>query len=136
MIEAVKLWNEPNNLSHWDFTMDPEWRVMADMLCMAADEVRRLRPQLPLVLGGISPIDAGFVELMGRHGVLDRIDAVGVHGFPLDWNNWTAGEWPQRIDDIRHITTRPVWVTETGISSFGHDHVQVMGIHDSARHVQ
>ena len=26
MIEAVKFWNEPNNLSHWDFQLDPEWR--------------------------------------------------------------------------------------------------------------
>src|SRR5215213_2329564 len=23
MIEAVMLWNEPNNLSHWDFEIDP-----------------------------------------------------------------------------------------------------------------
>ena len=25
MVEAVMLWNEPNNLSHWDFEIDPEW---------------------------------------------------------------------------------------------------------------
>jgi hypothetical protein len=31
MIEAVKFWNEPNNLSHWDFQMDPEWRDFAEM---------------------------------------------------------------------------------------------------------
>ena len=23
MIEAAMLWNEPNNLSHWDFEIDP-----------------------------------------------------------------------------------------------------------------
>ena len=23
VIEAVMLWNEPNNLSHWDFEIDP-----------------------------------------------------------------------------------------------------------------
>ena len=26
MIEAVMLWNEPNNKSHWDFEIDPDWR--------------------------------------------------------------------------------------------------------------
>jgi hypothetical protein len=31
MIEAIKFWNEPNNLSHWDFQMDPEWRDFAEM---------------------------------------------------------------------------------------------------------
>ena len=25
MIEAVMFWNEPNNKSHWDFEIDPEW---------------------------------------------------------------------------------------------------------------
>ena len=25
MIEAVMFWNEPNNLSHWDFVIDPDW---------------------------------------------------------------------------------------------------------------
>ncbi len=31
MVEAVMLWNEPNNLSHWDFKLDPEWKMFAEM---------------------------------------------------------------------------------------------------------
>jgi len=27
MVEAVMLWNEPNNLSHWDFHIDPDWKL-------------------------------------------------------------------------------------------------------------
>jgi hypothetical protein len=27
MIEAVMIWNEPNNKSHWDFEIDPYWRL-------------------------------------------------------------------------------------------------------------
>ncbi len=128
MIEALKLWNEPNNLSHWDFAMDPEWRILAVMLRGAAGEIRRLRPELPLVLGGISPIDPAFVELMGKQGVLDRLDAVGVHGFPLDWNNWRLDDWPHQIEKIQKVTGLPVWVTEAGVSSFGADEVQVFGL--------
>ena len=32
MVEAIVLWNEPNNLSHWNFKLDPEWRRFAEMI--------------------------------------------------------------------------------------------------------
>ena len=57
MVEAVMLWNEPNNLSHWDFEMDPGWEKFAEMVKLAADAVTAESPRLTKVLGGISPID-------------------------------------------------------------------------------
>ena len=36
MIEAVMLWNEPNNKSHWDFELDPRWEQFARMTKLAA----------------------------------------------------------------------------------------------------
>ena len=36
MVEAVMLWNEPNNLSHWDFELDPGWQVFARMAILAS----------------------------------------------------------------------------------------------------
>ena len=36
MIEAVMLWNEPNNLSHWNFELDPDWGIFANMVNLAA----------------------------------------------------------------------------------------------------
>ncbi|MBD3240279.1 MAG: beta-xylosidase, partial [Chitinivibrionales bacterium] len=128
MIEAVKIWNEPNNLSHWDFTMDPEWRDFAAMAKGAAAVLKDRFPHIPLVLGGISPIDPTFIELMGSYGVLDRLDAVCVHGFPLDWNNWRLDDWPKKIREIEAVTGLPVWVTEAGVSSFGADEIQVFGL--------
>ncbi len=71
MVEAVMLWNEPNNLSHWDFKIDPDWKRFAEMAIMAAKAIRRENPALPIVLGGISPIDPNFIQLMGSLGVLD-----------------------------------------------------------------
>ena len=38
MIEAVMLWNEPNNKSHWDFELDPGLGAFA-----RDDEARRRR---------------------------------------------------------------------------------------------
>ena len=106
MVEAVMLWNEPNNLSHWDFKIDPEWKMFAEMIIAASKAIRSEYPALPIVLGGISPIDPNFIELMGSHGVLDAVDVVSVHGFPLDWNHWQINEWPKKIDEIRAVTQK------------------------------
>jgi beta-xylosidase len=127
-IEAVMLWNEPNNLSHWDFEMDPEWNQFARMASLAGEAVRSVNPSLPRVLGGISPIDAGFIERMEKKGVLDHVDVVAVHGFPLDWNHWQISEWPEKITEIRAVTKLPVWVSEVGVSTFGAEEVQQFGL--------
>ena len=76
MIEAVMLWNEPNNLSHWDFRLDPEWQIFSQMTIAAARAARELNPELRIVLGGISPIDPNFIRLLGSQGVLDHVDVV------------------------------------------------------------
>ncbi|NUZ05546.1 glycosyl hydrolase [Piscinibacter koreensis] len=133
MIEAVKFWNEPNNKSHWDLQLDPEWTAYAAMVKLAADAVRAENPALTQVLGGISPIDAGFMTRLREQGVLDRLDAVAVHGFPLDWNNWMIDEWPSRIAEIEAVTHLPVWVTEVGVSTFGAEEVQVFGLERTAK---
>jgi beta-xylosidase len=128
MIEAIKFWNEPNNLSHWDFQMDPEWRDFSAMTRVAAETVRDMRPHLTRVLGGISPIDPDFLDLLHRQGVLDLIDVVAVHGFPLDWNHWKLDEWPDRVAEIEAVTRHPIWITEVGASSFGAEEVQLFGL--------
>ncbi len=98
MVEAVMLWNEPNNLSHWDFKIDHDWKLFADMAIQAAQAVRQVNPELQIVLGGISPIDPNFIQLMKSHGVLEAVDIVAVHGFPLDWNHWSIHSWPDKIE--------------------------------------
>lgn len=129
MIEAAMLWNEPNNQSHWDFiSVDPEWKLFSQMTIHASQAIAAERPGLPRVLGGISPIDPLFVDRMRAQGVLDEVDVVAVHGFPLDWNHWPINEWPAQIAAIRARTTLPVWVTEVGVSTFGADEVQEFGL--------
>lgn len=132
MIEAVKIWNEPNNKSHWDPDIDPDWSRFADMAIAAALAVQKVNPLLPRVLGGISPIDPTFIERLAGYGVLDHVDAVAVHGFPLDWNLWPIDAWPAKIDEIRAVTELPVWVTEVGVSSFGAEEVQAWGLDRTA----
>ncbi len=128
MIEAVMLWNEPNNLSHWDFEIDKDWSAYAKMVTQAAQAIKAENPKLTRVLGGISPIDPAFITRMHDFGALDELDVVAVHGFPLDWNHWGINEWPGKLDEIRAVTAKPIWVSEVGASSFGAEEVQAFGL--------
>src|SRR5690242_506724 len=132
MIEAAMIWNEPNNKSHWDPELDPDWALFAEMTIAAADAIAEVDPALPKVLGGISPIDPNFIRNLAERGVLDHIDAVAVHGFPLDWNLWPIHDWPRKLDEIRAVTDLPVWVSEVGVSSFGAEEVQHWGLDRTA----
>ncbi|MDQ2899790.1 MAG: glycosyl hydrolase [Acidobacteriota bacterium] len=132
MIEAAMFWNEPNNLSHWDFEMDPGWKVFADTVNAGASAVAAESVSLTRVLGGISPIDPAFIQNMERQCVLQRLNAVAVHGFPLDWNHWTIHEWPDKLKEIEAVTNLPVWVSEVGVSSFGAEEVQEFGLRRTA----
>jgi beta-xylosidase len=132
VVEAVMFWNEPNNLSHWDFQMDPDWHIFAEMVKAAASAVCAERPRLRRVLGGISPIDPEFILNMQRQCVLSHVDVVAVHGFPLDWNHWTIHEWPEKLREIQAVTDLPVWVSEVGASTFGAEEVQEFGLRRTA----
>jgi beta-xylosidase len=132
MIEAVMFWNEPNNLSHWDFTIDPEWKMYAHMVKTASRAVAAENSRCTRVMGGISPIDPHFIKNMRSQEVLDTMNAVAVHGFPLDWNHWTIHEWPDKLQSIQALTDLPVWVSEVGVSTFGADEVQVFGLQRTA----
>ena len=132
MIEAVMLWNEPNNLSHWDFEIDRDWSAYAQMVRLAATAIHAENSTLIKVLGGISPIDPAFIVRMQDMGVLGCMDVIAVHGFPLDWNHWTIHEWPSKLDEIQAVTTKPIWVSEVGASSFGAEEVQEFGLRRTA----
>src|SRR5205807_4186972 len=119
---------EPNNKSHWDPEVDPGWTRYAEMVKLASAAVRAESPGLTKVLGGISPIDPGFIQTLERQGVLDTVDAVAVHGFPLDWNHWQIHQWPDRLAEIRGVTDLPIWITEVGVSTFGAEEVQEFGL--------
>jgi beta-xylosidase len=131
-VEAAMIWNEPNNKSHWDPLIDPDWSRFAEMARLASAAIAAEAPGLPRVLGGMSPIDPNFVANMTERGVIDAVDAVAVHGFPLDWNLWAIDEWPAKLDEIAAVTGKPIWVSECGASSFGADEVQAWGLERTA----
>jgi beta-xylosidase len=132
MIEAAMIWNEPNNKSHWDPELDPGWCRFAEMAVKAGRAIRSANPDITRVLGGISPIDPVFITNLAEQGALDSVDAVGVHGFPLDWNLWSIHDWPAKLAEIHAVTSLPLWISEVGVSSFGAEEVQAWGLERTA----
>jgi hypothetical protein len=86
-----------SRLSHWDFEIDKGWSEFAAMASLAGRAISAERRGLTRVLGGISPIDVGFIDTMKRQGVLEHVDAVAIHGSPLDWIRRSNAAIAQRI---------------------------------------
>ena len=106
LFEYIEFWNEPNCLSEWDWTLDPDWSIFCEMVGPAAHTARRRG--LKVVLGGMTPPDPAWLELMCRRGLIDRVDAVGIHGFPGTWERiGRAGTRTSRGSArCSHVTTR------------------------------
>ena len=79
--------------------VDPDWHSFREMATARPTRSPRRPAGLPHVLGGISPIDPAFIANMQGQGVLDHLDAVAVHGFPLDWNLGRSTNGPQARRD-------------------------------------
>ena len=127
------IWNEPNNKSHWDLALDPGWVKYGELVKAAGAAMSAANPAVVRVLGGISPIDPWFMQQMRGAGALDAVDAVAVHGFPLDWNLWMIDEWPAKLESIREVVPdKPLWVSEVGVGSFGAQEVQAFGVERTA----
>ena len=53
MIEAAMIWNEPNNKSHWDPELDPDWSQFGRCVTLAGQAIRDVNPGVTRVLGGM-----------------------------------------------------------------------------------
>jgi beta-xylosidase len=129
LIEAAMIWNEPNNKSHWDPEIDPDWSKFGELVKLTGQAIANANPAVKRVLGGISPIDPAFLRRIEPYGALDAVDVIAVHGFPLDWNLWNINEWPAKVAEIQAaVPNHEVWVTEVGVGSFGAEEVQEFGV--------
>ncbi|HEY0866454.1 MAG TPA: NAD-dependent epimerase/dehydratase family protein [Fimbriimonas sp.] len=121
--DFVEIWNEPNNLSEWDWTLDPAWYQFSAMAGGAAHWAKHRGKKT--VLGGMSPVDPNWLDLMFTRGVMQYIDVVGIHGFPSAWEFAWDG-WSANVAKVREVIERngsqaSIWITETGHSTWRHD---------------
>ena len=124
--EWVELWNEPNNKIEYDYTLDKHWFTFAEMVGGAAYWAKQRGKKT--VLGGMSPVDPNWLQLMFDRGVMQHIDAVGFHGFPhvfdQQWESWEANVKAVREVLRENNSDAQVWVTEAGFSTWQHDELQ------------
>lgn len=126
---SVELWNWPNNLLDWDWRADPDWSLFCEMIGHAAFWLRE-RGWQP-VLGGPSPFDPGWLDMLGRRGLLGLMHAVGFHGFPGTWDSEEAhwAGWEVHLGELRRVLRRynanaQIWITEAGYSTWRGDEME------------
>ncbi|MGV3585690.1 MAG: GDP-mannose 4,6-dehydratase [Adhaeribacter sp.] len=121
--EWVELWNEPNKKAAYDYTLDKSWAAFAAMISAAAKLAKEHGKKT--VLGGMSPIDPNWLQLMFDHGAMQNIQAVGVHGFPEVYDQQWEG-WDENIDKVKSVlaannSPAEIWITAAGFSTWQHD---------------
>lgn len=121
--EWVELWNEPNNVSEWDWTLDPEWWIFSEMVGGAAYWAQQRGKKT--LLAGMSPVDPNWLKLMCNRGVLNYINAIGIHGFPGNWEYAWEG-WHKNVAKVQailnqHGSQAKIWISEAGFSTWQHD---------------
>ncbi len=122
----LELWNEPNNASEWDWTLDRQWLLFCETIGAAAYWAHRRGWRT--VLGGIAPVDPNWLRLMFARGVMQHIDVVGFHGFPdtfeYAWESWEKNLQRLQQELERHRAPMEIWITEAGVSTWRHNEYQ------------
>lgn len=125
-LEYVELWNEPNNMSEYDFTLDQSWNIFVTMISDATKNAHQRGKKV--LLGGMSPVDPNWMEHMRDCGVLEMVDAVGIHGFPnvFDSHWWGWDQEIERTAEILQSCKKPpeLWITEVGYSTWQYNERQ------------
>src|SRR5690606_15237350 len=124
--EWVELWNEPNNRSEYDYTLDSNWDIFSEMIIFAAYLCKQLSKKA--VLGVMSAVDCNWLDFMAQRKVLDNVDAVGIHGFPGTFDPHFR-PWDDQIEAVKkvledHQLQTEIWVTEAGFSTWQYDEKQ------------
>lgn len=136
--EWLEIWNEPNNLLDWDWRLDRDWHKFCEMFGAAAFWARARGKKV--VLPASCPTDMNWLRLMGARGILNVVDAVGIHGFPNTWESQYGGiwrGWDAVVGETRAVLAEfnpaaELWVTETGYSTWRQDPAAQLGAYVAA----
>jgi polysaccharide biosynthesis protein PslG len=132
---GFEVWNEPNDHRFWGGTPDPQ--RYAEMVRQVAEAVDAVDPAMPVVTAGLAPVRNGDSEAMDSEKFLRRAyraggpqhaDAIGAHPYPLrSYDEAYLGSVRTKLRGYRSVMRRfgdagkPLWVTETGVSTLGKD---------------
>jgi len=112
----IEHWNEPNNDIKWDQQFDPfeEGRKKQGSMLRMATKVAHQAGFKP-ILGGMSPIDHDWIDLMTGVGAMEYCEVVAIHAFPGMWNDTNWKGWDHMVEYFNQcFPDKPIWITEIG----------------------
>lgn len=132
----VQLWNEPNWKPYWDWELDPDASLFAQMMIPAAACAHAHGKRV--ALGGTTPLDYAWLARTEELGLLGAVDAVAFHYSP-SWDDQHR-RWmplPTEIFALRSLLrgfgrSCEVWLDESGIST----HTRSDAREDALEHMQ
>ncbi len=120
--EVIELWNEPDIETDWRSELDPAYERYVEMFAAAASVVRRHGRKV--LMGGPAFYRPEWWRTVGRLGLFDHVDILGIHGLRGTWSDTKKRPpWSERIKTVTSITREftdqkiPVWITEAGFTT-------------------
>jgi hypothetical protein len=131
---GIEVWNEPNLQQFWQGGVDPA--RYTKLLVAAHAAVKAVAPDMPVVgpavsnnpdtsNGNMSMSD--FLNAVYGDGGGPAMDAVSFHAYPWSLNLGSGTVWARTLSQVRSIRAahgdgdKPLWITETGLSTMGSD---------------
>ncbi|MCS7238037.1 MAG: beta-galactosidase [Thermoguttaceae bacterium] len=112
-----EVWNEPNLEGFWRDKPDPANYV--SLLRATYQEIKRIDPNLVVVLGGMAGIPWEYLEGVYKAGGKDFFDVMNVHPYRYP----RAPEEGRLVEDLQRLRQlmsqygdgqKPIWITEIG----------------------
>ncbi len=116
-IRYWEVWNEPNLENFWRDKPDPANYVL--LLRATYREIKRIDPELTVLLGGMAGIPWSYLEGIYKAGGKDYFDVMNVHPYRYP----RAPEEAQLLGDLLRLRNlmkqfgdeaKPIWITEIG----------------------
>lgn len=127
---AIEIANEENDATFWPNGQDPV--TYTDLLAQSAAAIDEVDPEMPIVAGGLSPIDQPkegqitwrtYLDVMLKSGAADYADAIAFHPYvrtaPDEDPGPVVGALVDKVRtfmDARGAGDEPLWITEVGLT--------------------
>jgi hypothetical protein len=141
---GIEIWNEPNLQGFWRPNPNP-WRY-AQMVVAAYDAIKAVNPNMRVVVGALAPTQTTERDILGgivkmpmrtfldaayaaNPSIKGHFDALSFHTVIQRLEYGAETEWAKFWHDVREIRDKwgdqdkPIWLTETGITTDGPEQV-------------
>ena len=113
-LEAVEVWNEPN-IPFWK--PNPDAAQYAKFLKLTYECVKRVAPEIRVLMGGTAGLDRGFFAQLYAAGAADYMDVVNVH--PYTHPSAPENGLIPYLEDVQKAIAanggrQALWITEVG----------------------